>query len=225
MKWKLILPSLLIFAVAGSADASVTTTAFSEFLVYGTDTFESSGGSVISTAQYVYWGGEIPADIADNIATDPNFSASDPAAKASIQSTASEAALTNDLDFLTDWPGSTSPLPDVFYTNASPTVFTGSFENTIPPGDYSAAFPAFTVSSVAPAVSIGIFTYGTGAMDSSGNIIDGTINFDTYEIDVVERPVPEPSGLGLMIDLTIIALAQRVRWVDLLPRRGHKGSS
>ncbi|HEY1683403.1 MAG TPA: hypothetical protein VGG19_01455, partial [Tepidisphaeraceae bacterium] len=100
MKWKFILPSVLVLAMGAWASATVTTESFTELLVYGTDTFETSGGNVLSTAQYAFGGGEIPADIANDVAADPTFSASDPAAQLFIQSTASEAALTDDIDFI-----------------------------------------------------------------------------------------------------------------------------
>ncbi|HEY1684730.1 MAG TPA: hypothetical protein VGG19_08210, partial [Tepidisphaeraceae bacterium] len=103
-----------------------------------------------------------------------------------------------------DWPGSASPLPDVFYTNESPTVYTGSF-NSYPPGAFSSAFPAFVVAAPEPSVSIGRISYSTGAMDSLGNLYEGTVSFTTYELDVIEQPVPEPSVLGITIGLAIIA--------------------
>ena len=172
----------------------------------GTDTFETSGGAVLSTIQFVGWSDEIPADIASDIAGDPSFPAaqpfagnplSDPAGAAFIQSTASQAALTTDEAFLT------GQLPNVFLTSATPSAFVGSPSDIETPESFlETLFPGFVVTYPVSVYSLGASTYNTGALDTSINTLyEGTVTFNVFELDMVSQPAaatPEPSTLLLL---------------------------
>jgi hypothetical protein len=198
----------LVFLLAGTAAYAGPIIAFSNFtenVVYGTDTFENSGGTVLSTVQFVGWSDELPADIAGEIAGDPAFPLpphnvtnplSDPAAITFIQSTVSQFALTTDLAFLT------GPLPSVFLTSATPNVYIGSPSDvTLPESFLQTLFPGFVVTYPVSAYSLGTATYNTGALDTSINTLyEGTVTFDLFELDMVSQPAaatPEPSTLLL----------------------------
>jgi hypothetical protein len=217
-----------IFVLAGAvalcpnaqADPIVSFTAFSELIVYGTDTFETSGGAVLSTIQFVGWSDEIPSDIASEIAGDPSFLASaptnstnplyDPAATAFIKSSASQVALASDLQFLT------GQLPNVFLTSASPTVYVGSPSDIGAPEPFlETLFPGFAVDDPVSVYTLGSGSFTTGALDASDNtLIDGTATFDAFELGLVSKPVaatPEPSMLALIgaCLLPLICFARR----------------
>ena len=112
--------TFLLAGTAAHASPIVVSTVFAETIVYGVDTFETTGGAVLSSVQFVGWSDEIPPDIASDIASGSSFPTlavgsfgnplSDPSGAAFIQSTASQIALTNDLSFLT------GQLPNVFLT-------------------------------------------------------------------------------------------------------------
>jgi len=217
-----------IFIVAGAvavgvnahADPILNLTDFTETIVYGTDTFETSGGAVLSTIQFVAWSDEIPSDIASQIAGDPSFLASapinatnplyDPAATAFIKSSASQVALAGDLQFLT------GQLPNVFLTSASPTVYVGSPSDIGAPEPFlETLFPGFAVDDPVSVYSLGSGSFNTGALDASDNtLIDGTATFDAFELRLVSKPVaptPEPSTLALLAFglLALICFARR----------------
>lgn len=199
----------LMFLLAGAvahADPIIVTNQFTENIVYGTDTFETSGGAVLSTVQFVGWSDEIPADIAGDIAGDPSFPVtqpfesnplSDPAGVAFIQSTVSQAALTTDEAFLT------GQLPNVFLTSATPSAFVGSPGDIETPESFlETLFPGFVVTYPVSVYSLGASTYNTGALDTSINTLyEGTVTFDVFELDMVSQPAaatPEPSTLVLL---------------------------
>ena len=52
----------LLAGAAAHASPIVVNTVFSEIIVYGTDTFETAGGAVLSTVQFVGRGDEIPPE-------------------------------------------------------------------------------------------------------------------------------------------------------------------
>ena len=148
----LVVAGAVALAANAPADPIVNNTVLSEIIVYGTDTFETSGGTVLSTIQFVSWSDELPADIASDIAGDPSFLSSaptnagnplyDPAATAFIKSSASQVALATDLQFLS------GQLPNVFLTSASGAVYVGSPSDVATPEAFlETLFPGFVAGT------------------------------------------------------------------------------
>ena len=214
-----VLSGAVALAANAHADPTVIFTNFSENIVYGTDTFETSSGAVLSTIQFVGWSDEIPSDIASQIASDPSFLASaptnstnplyDPAATAFIKSSASQVALATDLQFLS------GQLPNLFLTDANPTVYVGSLSDVSAPEPFlETLFPGFVVEDPVSVYSLGSGTYNTAAFDGPNTILEGTVTFDAFELTMVSKPVaavPEPSALSLLGAglLALVPLARR----------------
>jgi hypothetical protein len=178
-------------ATCAHATPTVVATSFDETITTGTDSFETAGGSVISTLQYVGWSDEIPSDIASDLASQTWNSPGYTADIARILASAPQATLTDDLTFLT------TQLPNVYVPSSGPTLI-GQPPNV---SDISILYPGFSVVSYSPA-TIGVVSYSTGALESSNTIIDGTVTFDIYQVDYVERQsaaAPEPASLLLLI--------------------------
>jgi hypothetical protein len=216
-----------IFVLAGAialganaqADPIVNSSIFTETIVYGTDTFETSGGAVLSAIQFVGWSDEIPSDIASEIASDPLFLASaptnstnpvnDPAATAFIESSAAQVALATDLEFLS------SQLPSVFLTSANPNVYVGSPSDVTAPESFlDTLFPGFVPEDPVSVYSLGSGSYNTAAIEGPNTILEGTVSFDAFELGIVSKPVaatPEPSMLALLGSglLVLILFARR----------------
>jgi hypothetical protein len=201
-----ILAGALTLGANAHAGPIVNFTNFSEDIVYGTDTFETSAGAVLFTIQFVGWSDEISSDIASQISSDPSFLASaptnatnplhDPVATTFIKGSASQAALATDLQFLS------GQLPSVFLTSANPTVYVGSPSDVTAPEPFlEALFTGFVVDDPVSVYSLGFGSYNTGALDGPNAILEGTATFDAFELGIVSKPVaatPEPSMLALL---------------------------
>ena len=209
----------MALGASAQADPIINFTNFTETIVYGTDTFDSSGGTVLSTIQFVAWSDELPADIASDIAGDPSFLTSvptgamnplyDPAATAFIKSSASQVAFATDLQFLS------GQLPNVFLTSASGAVYVGSPSDVTTPEVFlDTLFPGYVAETPLSAYTLGSGSYNTGALDGPDTLLEGTTTFDAFELQIVSTPVaaaPEPSmpalaGSGLFL---LVLLARR----------------
>ncbi|MGA3190323.1 MAG: hypothetical protein ABSF22_24725 [Bryobacteraceae bacterium] len=195
----------MILFVGGAAcvhaSPIVVSTSFDEVIITGTDTFETAGGSVISTLQYVAFSDELPSDIAADLINQSWAPSPYSADISRILASLPQATLTDDLTFLT------TQLPNVYIPSVGPTLI-GQPANI---SDISGLYPEFPVVFSSPA-TIGVVSYSTGAFESSTTIIDGTVTFDIYEVDYVQQQssaIPEPASyLYVLFGAVLIAVRQ-----------------
>jgi len=198
-----LLRMILFVGGAACVHASpiVVSTSFDEVIITGTDTFETAGGSVISTLQYVAFSDELPSDIAADLINQSWAPSPYSADISRILASLPQATLTDDLTFLT------TQLPNVYIPSVGPTLI-GQPANI---SDISGLYPEFPVVFSSPA-TIGVVSYSTGAFESSTTIIDGTVTFDIYEVDYVQQQssaIPEPASyLYVLFGAVLIAVRQ-----------------
>lgn len=192
------------FAANAHASPIVVSTSFDETITTGTDTFETAGGSVLSTLQYVGWSDEIPSDIEADLISQVWNTPAYASDISRILGSAPQATLTNDLAFLT------TQLPNVYVPSNGPTLI-GQPSNV---GDISGLYPGFPVVTSNPQ-TIGVVSYSTGAFESSNTVIDGTVTFDIYQVNYVQQQnsaVPEPASyLYPIVGAAFLRLAKRRR--------------
>jgi hypothetical protein len=184
-----------LFLVASAHATTVNFTTFDEQIVYGTDTLENPSGTVIETLQHAGWGTEIPSDIAADFSDLATLIPVYPSAAAFIQSTASQAALITDLDFLT---ADASPTTVEVWSGGPPVIGVADVANSAEVA--GALYPGYSLVSASTPITLGQVSYTTGASENPTTAIEGTVTFNLYEIDLVERQiasVPEPSTLLL----------------------------
>ena len=206
---------IAVTALTGNAHGSpiVISTDFSELIVIGTDTFEATSGSVLFTTNAVSYSDWLSPIIAGDLATDPTL-------PTQVQSTASLIPEVSELQFLTEQLGGGAP--GELLTGGDYIVLGGigpAFPGTT--GDIgvdvgyaleAAGGAGYSIVSTTPS-TVGQVSYTTGALAPDGDVVEGTVNIDVYDIDYVERPVaavPEPSSLALL-GVGLLALIPRAR--------------
>ena len=216
MKLACVRQSIFVIAAAlaaqAHADTIVNTIAFTETLIVGTDTFETPGGSTLFTISGVGYSDSLSAVIAADLASNApcGFCNSVPAGTplpTEIQSTAFLIPQLSEFDFLTeltpDYVVVGGAGPAIAYPGGvsdSPTDFINTLVNAGGPG-YSMVGTNAT--------GIGNWSFNTGGFAPDGGLLEGTVTFDVFELDIVEQPAaatPEPStptllGSGLLLIL------------------------
>ncbi|HEY1683400.1 MAG TPA: PEP-CTERM sorting domain-containing protein [Tepidisphaeraceae bacterium] len=191
MKWVLL--SIVTLLLAAPLKANTVFATFQQQIIYGTDTLEDPSGTVTGAVQYVAWGGEITPNIALDFQNDPTLLPGYPAATTAIQASASAAALTDDLTFLTEGAVDTNV---VWADNGNAPVV--GVSNVADQAEIAVAlYPEDSLVSASPPLTLGQAVYSTGAIENPDTIIEGTVTFNIFELDFTARQtsVPEPSSL------------------------------
>ena len=184
----LIAAGVAVAAPEAHADPVVITTIFVETIVVATDTFETADGTVVATSSGVGYSDWLSPTIAADLAGDTTL-------PLELRSIASLVPQVSEYQFLAEQsPGDyiVSGSGGTIISNVPDIVNYLYYDFMAPGGLYS-------LVSVTP-VTVGSASYNTGALEPNGDLIEGTVTFDVYDLNVVEQQVaavPEPSSLAL----------------------------
>ena len=188
--------SLLVLAVAlaanAHADPIINFTVFTETIVIATDTFETSSGTVLFTTNDIGYSDWLSPVVASDLAGDSTL-------PAQVQSTASLIPQVSEYQFVTEQGpgylvlGGVGPaIPDPY------TVFPVTVSDALA----AASGPGYSIVGPENATSIVSRSYSTGGFALDGStLVEGTVTFNVYDENIVERPVaatPEPSMFALL---------------------------
>jgi hypothetical protein len=205
-------------AATAHADPIVNTIAFTETLLVGSDTVETLAGATLFTITGAGYSDSLSPVIAADFASNApcNFCYSvlvGSPLPIQIQSTAFLIPQLSEYAFLTELT------PDyVVVRSAGPAIaFSGGAADS--PTDFinalvTAGGPGYSIVGAPSASSIGNWSFDTGGFAPDGSLLEGTVTFDVFELDIVEQPVaatPEPSPIALLASglLLILLFARR----------------
>ena len=189
----LVLAGAVALVANAHADPIVHNTVFSEIIVVETDTFETSGGTVLFTSDGVGYTDWLSPLIA-------SYLASDPTVPGQIQSTVALVTLASEYQFLA------GPGPQYLVLGGVGPAIPDTFADQDIGFDVgyalaAAAGPGYSIVGSPSVTTVGTASHSTAALEPDGSVIEGTINFAIYDESIVERPVaatPEPSMLALL---------------------------
>ena len=189
--------SFLVLAVAlaanAHADPIVHTTGFTEEIVLETDTFETSGGTILFTTNGIGYSDWLSPVIAADMAGDSTL-------PIQVQSTASLVARASEYQVLAEQG------PNYIVLGGVGPAIVDPFADQDIGFDVGYALaaaggPGYAVVGSPSATSVGFSSYTTGAIEPDGSLLEGTLTFDVFAENIVEQPVsatPEPSMLALL---------------------------
>ena len=129
------------------------------------------------------------------------------------QTTASLIPQVSEYQFLTS-QGPEAVLPGGF----GPAILGPTGDVTVDPLNalMSAGGPGYVTAGPEVPTSAGSYSYDTYAFEPDGSLLEGTVTFDVYDINLIEKPVAataEPAALALFASgaLAVIVAKQRGR--------------
>ena len=208
-----VLAAGTLLALKAPSDPIVNTV-LNENIVVETDTFESAGGSVLFTTNGVGYSSWLSPNIAADLAADTTL-------PLQIQSTASLIPQVSELEFLSN------PITGNAYLvidGAGPAIEnqTGTEYQQLDSELEMAGGPGYSTIGSPITTTVGEWSYTTSATEPNGSTLDGTVNFQVSDINIVERPIgaatPEPS----MAILLGAALCLLVLYRSVFPHRKRR---
>jgi hypothetical protein len=203
-----------LLALSAQSDPIVNTTDLNENVVVETDTFETADGSVLFTTNGVGYSSWLTPNIAADLAADTTL-------PLQIQSTAFLIPQVSELEFLTN------PITGNAYLvidGAGPAIEnqTGTEYLQLDSELETAGGPGYSMIGSPITTSVGVWSYSTSATEPNGSTLDGTVNFQVSDINIVEQPIgaatPEPS----MAILLGAALCSLVLYRSVFPHRKRR---
>ena len=208
-----VLAAGTLLALNAQSDPIVNTV-LNENIVIETDTFETAGGSVLFTTNGVGYSSWLSPNIAADLAADTTL-------PLQIQSTASLIPQVSELELLTN------PITGNAYlviNGAGPAIEnqTGTEDLQLDSELETAGGPGYSTIGSPITTSVGEWSYSTSATEPNGSTLDGTVNFQVSDINIIERPIgaatPEPS----MAILLGAALCLLVLYRSVFPHRNRR---
>ncbi len=186
----------ILFALKAQSDSIV----LDENIVVETDTFETAAGSVLFTTNGIGYSSWLSPNIAADLAADTTL-------PSQIQSTASLIPEVSELELLTN-PITGNAYLVIDGVGPALEIDTGDEYLELDAELEKAGEPGYSTIGSPITTSAGLWSYSTSATEPNGSTLDGTVNFQVSDINIVERPVgavtPEPSmaillGAGLCL--------------------------